>query len=43
MGSDQELEQAIRALWQRRSDRYSEERHCKADSLPRAEMAYLGG
>ncbi|WP_186480208.1 GTP 3',8-cyclase MoaA [Synechococcus sp. NOUM97013] len=43
MGSDQELEQAIRALWQRRSDRYSEERHCKADPVPRAEMAYLGG
>ncbi|QNJ21279.1 molybdenum cofactor biosynthesis protein A [Synechococcus sp. A18-25c] len=43
MGSDQELEHAIRSLWQKRSDRYSEERHCTADSLPRAEMAYLGG
>ena len=43
MESDQDLECALRSLWQRRSDRYSEERRFNTDPLRHAEMAYLGG
>ena len=43
LASDHELEDAIRALWQRRADRYSEEGRVAAHTEPHAEMAYLGG
>ena len=38
-----ELTEAIRGVWTRRSDRYSEERSSDAFSLPRVEMSYIGG
>jgi cyclic pyranopterin phosphate synthase len=39
-----ELELAMAALWNQRSDRYSEERNTtKSANSARAEMAYLGG
>ncbi|MBM5786111.1 MAG: cyclic pyranopterin phosphate synthase MoaA, partial [Cyanobacteria bacterium K_DeepCast_35m_m1_288] len=37
------LEEALRQLWHRRRDRYSEERQASATSREHAEMAYLGG
>ncbi|MFL2506912.1 MAG: GTP 3',8-cyclase MoaA [Parasynechococcus sp.] len=40
---ESDLERTMAALWHRRSDRYSEERHGNADSNHHAEMAYLGG
>ena len=43
LASGGDLEQAMRALWQERVDRYSEEGRVAALSTPRAEMAYLGG
>ena len=43
LASEHELEGAIRALWQRRADRYSEEGRVAAHTEPHAEMAYLGG
>jgi cyclic pyranopterin phosphate synthase len=42
LSSEPCLEQAVRDLWQRRQDRYSEERDTGAAST-HAEMAYLGG
>ena len=43
LSSESGLEQAIRDLWQRRQDRYSEERDPAASASTRAQMAYLGG
>jgi GTP 3',8-cyclase len=41
--SDQELEAAIRAIWERRTDRYSELRAEETSSLRKVEMSYIGG
>ena len=41
--SEDHLECAIRALWQIRSDRYSEVGRSSAETASHAEMAYLGG
>tara|TARA_B100000085_G_scaffold283362_1_gene313877 strand:- start:2763 stop:3677 length:915 start_codon:yes stop_codon:yes gene_type:complete len=38
-----ELTEAIKAVWERRDDRYSELRSSKTSSLPRIEMSYIGG
>ena len=39
-----QLQRAMADLWQRRADRYSEERQqASAPAMPHAEMAYLGG
>ena len=43
LASERQLEQAMRQLWQRRQDRYSEERGPAAVASTHAEMAYLGG
>jgi cyclic pyranopterin phosphate synthase len=37
------LEQFIRDLWRRRSDRYSEIRSAETEGLERVEMSYIGG
>ena len=41
--SDDEVEDAIRAVWERRSDRYSELRTEQTGTLRRVEMSYIGG
>jgi GTP 3',8-cyclase len=43
--SDDDLRDAVRAVWTRRTDRYSELRDRTATTLvpDRAEMSYLGG
>jgi GTP 3',8-cyclase len=41
--SDEELTEQLRALWTRRTDRYSELRTAETASLPRVEMSYIGG
>ena len=41
--SDEELDAAIRAIWERRSDRYSELRAEETSSLRKVEMSYIGG
>jgi cyclic pyranopterin phosphate synthase len=41
--TDESLEQAVRALWGRRSDRYSELRSAATVDLPKVEMSYIGG
>jgi cyclic pyranopterin phosphate synthase len=41
--SDDELEDAIRAIWKRRTDRYSERRTEETASLRKVEMSYIGG
>jgi GTP 3',8-cyclase len=41
--SDEELAEAIRALWSRRTDRYSELRTAETAALPKVEMSYIGG
>lgn len=41
--TDVELEQAIRGIWERRTDRYSELRSDETVDLPRVEMSYIGG
>ena len=41
--TDDELEQAIRAVWERRTDRYSEPRTEDTSSLRKVEMSYIGG
>ena len=38
-----DLTAAIAAIWQRRSDRYSELRSEETSALPRIEMSYIGG
>jgi cyclic pyranopterin phosphate synthase len=40
---DDELEDAIRAVWERRTDRYSELRTEKTGRLRKVEMSYIGG
>ena len=41
--ADDELEQAIRAVWERRTDRYSEARTEDTSTLRKVEMSYIGG
>jgi cyclic pyranopterin phosphate synthase len=41
--SDAELEEAIRSVWARRSDRYSEIRTGETSRLRKVEMSYIGG
>ncbi|MBT3357438.1 MAG: GTP 3',8-cyclase MoaA [Euryarchaeota archaeon] len=41
--SEDELNEAIAAIWQRRDDRYSENRSTETVALPRIEMSYIGG
>lgn len=41
--SDTELEDAIRSIWARRSDRYSEIRTGETSRLRKVEMSYIGG
>lgn len=41
--SDAELAETIRAIWARRSDRYSELRTSETAALPKVEMSYIGG
>jgi GTP 3',8-cyclase len=40
---DEELDAAIRAVWERRSDRYSELRTEETAALRKVEMSYIGG
>ena len=40
---DEELDAAIRAVWERRTDRYSELRTEGTSSLHKVEMSYIGG
>ena len=42
-GDVSNLNEAIKEVWTRRSDRYSEDRSSDAYSLPRVEMSYIGG
>jgi cyclic pyranopterin phosphate synthase len=41
--SDDELTEQLRAIWARRTDRYSELRTAGTASLPKVEMSYIGG
>ena len=41
--SDEELGEAIGAIWARRTDRYSEIRSANTVDLPKVEMSYIGG
>jgi len=41
--SDDELAEALRGIWGRRTDRYSELRTAQTASLPKVEMSYIGG
>jgi cyclic pyranopterin phosphate synthase len=41
--SDEELTEQLRAIWSRRTDRYSELRTAETASLPKVEMSYIGG
>jgi len=41
--TDEELDAAIRAVWERRTDRYSELRTEETSSLRKVEMSYIGG
>jgi GTP 3',8-cyclase len=41
--SDDELAEAIAAVWRRRTDRYSELRSAATVDLPKVEMSYIGG
>jgi GTP 3',8-cyclase len=41
--TDHELDEAIRAVWERRTDRYSERRTEKTSALRKVEMSYIGG
>jgi cyclic pyranopterin phosphate synthase len=40
---DDELDAAIRAVWERRTDRYSELRTAETGALRKVEMSYIGG
>tara|TARA_Y100000746_G_scaffold19197_1_gene14911 strand:+ start:746 stop:1729 length:984 start_codon:yes stop_codon:yes gene_type:complete len=42
-GDVSDLNEAIKEVWTRRSDRYSEDRSSDVYSLPRVEMSYIGG
>jgi GTP 3',8-cyclase len=41
--TDDELEQRIHSIWQRRTDRYSAQRTKETQGLPKVEMSYIGG
>jgi GTP 3',8-cyclase len=41
--SDEEIEAAIRDIWEARDDRYSEIRSSETVALPKVEMSYIGG
>jgi len=41
--SDADIESAVRAIWTRRSDRYSEVRTAQTVGLKKIEMSYIGG
>jgi cyclic pyranopterin phosphate synthase len=41
--TDAELADRLRAIWTRRTDRYSELRTAETASLPKVEMSYIGG
>ncbi len=41
--SNEELAAELRAIWARRTDRYSELRTAETASLPKVEMSYIGG
>jgi GTP 3',8-cyclase len=41
--SDEELAESLRAIWTRRTDRYSELRTAETATLPKVEMSYIGG
>ena len=41
--ADDEIEEKIRAVWQRRTDRYSELRTNDTSALRKVEMSYIGG
>jgi GTP 3',8-cyclase len=41
--TDEELTETLRAIWTRRTDRYSELRTAETASLPKVEMSYIGG
>jgi cyclic pyranopterin phosphate synthase len=41
--TDEELEEALRGVWTKRTDRYSELRTAETASLPKVEMSYIGG
>jgi GTP 3',8-cyclase len=41
--SDEQIEAAIRDIWERRDDRYSEIRSEETLALPKVEMSYIGG
>ena len=41
--SDDELGDAVAAIWGKRADRYSELRTEATSSLPKVEMSYIGG
>ncbi len=41
--TDEELVAAVRAVWARRGDRYSELRSAETADLPKVEMSYIGG
>jgi GTP 3',8-cyclase len=41
--SDEDLVEQLRAIWTRRTDRYSELRTAETASLPKVEMSYIGG
>jgi cyclic pyranopterin phosphate synthase len=43
VASDSQIEDSIRAVWQRRSDRYSELRSLHAPQAKKIEMSYIGG
>src|SRR5918995_781654 len=41
--SDEELQEALGAIWGKRTDRYSEQRSEATLKLPKVEMSYIGG
>ena len=41
--TDEELTEALRGIWTKRTDRYSELRTAETASLPKVEMSYIGG
>jgi cyclic pyranopterin phosphate synthase len=41
--SDEKVAEALRGIWGRRADRYSELRAAATSDLPRVEMSYIGG
>ncbi|HLG71927.1 MAG TPA: GTP 3',8-cyclase MoaA [Chloroflexota bacterium] len=41
--SDEEITEAVRSVWTRRTDRYSELRTAETATLPKVEMSHIGG